>query len=405
MLRLAVIAASACVATGVFLSMQYAPTWAAAQPAVRTIQDEAALGWLLRGLHHWGGTLAILLAFAELARLFWHAQYRRPHHRPWVATVLLLLLSFGFAYTGYLLVGDERAYAGALVLEGVARSTPLVGEAVGDAVLGGPVVASALLARLYTVHIVVLPMLLLAWIVAAARREKTTASGFVAGAAKGGTAVLGALAALAFVWPPAIGEIGQPGKPPAADAQPEWFFLWVNELLHRVDGFTFLIGGVLPVATFALILFLPWIARNGTRRAEVAVAGVLAVIVVSLSALAATREVDPEFANEEDASLPIATDDTNVLTDEQQAGITAALKKFRCARCHVIDGDPEGGEDGPPIPRGERFTELYTRAYFKAKIGDPEGFWADTGMYYPRGRKPNEEELALLELYFYGSAR
>ena len=57
-------------ATGVFLSMQYAPTWADAHPAVRTIQEEAGLGWLLRGLHHWGGTAAILLAFAELVRMF-----------------------------------------------------------------------------------------------------------------------------------------------------------------------------------------------------------------------------------------------------------------------------------------------------------------------------------------------
>ena len=69
--------------------------------------------------------------------------------------------------------------------------------------------------------------------------------------------------------------------------------------------------------------------------------------------------------------------------------------------CHQIAGDEDGGEDGPPLPRGKEFGELYTRTFFRRKVGDPVAFWADTEMTYPKNRKPTAEELRLLERYFY----
>ena len=71
-------------------------------------------------------------------------------------------------------------------------------------------------------------------------------------------------------------------------------------------------------------------------------------------------------------------------------------------RCHVIAGDPDGGEDGPPLPLGKDFGEFYTRRFFRLKVADPAEFWTDTGMNYPKNRKPTPEELATLEKYFFG---
>ncbi len=377
---LALLAAAACLLTGVFLAANYAPTWAAAQPATSAIQNEVGLGWLLRGLHHWGGTLAIVFVALELVRQFVRGSYR--HQRPWIETTLLLLVVIAFGYTGYLLVGDERAYAGVLVLDGILRSTPLVGDGLADVVIGGSVASSATLARLYVVHAVILPALLV-WL--AAPRRALFAPHAIAGCG-----VLAALALLAYALPPAVGEAGSPGMPPTADARPEWFFLWVNELLHRVDGMIFLIGGLLPLGLLALLFALPWISRESTRKIELACGGVIVAILVSLSLMALTRETEAEEPETEEPIDP-----------ELGEKVAKTLRRFRCASCHQVAGDEDGGEDGPPLPRGAEFEELYTRTFFRRKVGDPKAFWADSEMEYPKNRKPDADELKLLERYFF----
>ena len=119
--------------------------------------------------------------------------------------------------------------------------------------------------------------------------------------------------------------------------------------------------------------------------------------IVGLSLMAAAREPDSEDDDTEEPE-PVA----DVPDPEHEERIMKTLRRFRCAQCHQIDGDLDGGEDGPPLPRHEEFAALYTREYFRRKVGDPEGFWPDTGMTYPRNRKPSEEELGLLAEYFYG---
>ena len=133
----ALVAAATGASTGVFLSLNYAPTWDSAFTSVSHIQTSVGLGAFLRGLHHWAGSAAIALALIEAARMLWRGDYQRPHHRVWIIGVGLFVVLLGFGYTGYLLVGDERAYAGVLVLEGVLRSTPGIGDGLASVVLGG----------------------------------------------------------------------------------------------------------------------------------------------------------------------------------------------------------------------------------------------------------------------------
>jgi len=381
---LALVCAGACLLTGVFLAASYAPTWASAQPAVAAMQHEVSLGWMLRGLHHWGGTLAIVLVALDLAVRFARGAHRE--RRAWIDAVVLLVVLVGFAYTGYLLVGDARAYAGIVVLDGVLRATPYFGDAIAGAVIGGPVASDATLARLYVLHAVVLPAVLL-WL---ARADRPA----IARHAWAGCGILAVLAVLAWALPVAVGEAGAPGQPPAPDAQPEWFFLWVNELLHRVEGRIFLVGAVLPLGLLVLLFAAPSLTKRMQRGAALAGGGIVLAGVVALSALAAGREPETAPAEEEDAPAPMSA--------ETEEALARTLRRFRCVSCHRIAGDPDGGEDGPPLPRGEEFAELYTRTFFRAKVGDPQAFWADTGMVYPRNRKPDAEQLALLERYFFG---
>jgi quinol-cytochrome oxidoreductase complex cytochrome b subunit len=385
---LALVGAGVCLLTGVFLAAHYAPTWAAAQPSVAALHGDVGLGAFLRGLHHWAGTLAIAGVALDLLVGFARATYRK--RRPWIDAVALLALMVAFAYTGYLLVGDRRAHAGIVVLEGVVRATPLLGDTLAAALLGGPVASSATLARLYALHALVLPALLF-WIAARRRRE-------IAPHAPAAAGLLAAIALLAWLAPPAVGVAGAPGEAPAADARPEWFFLWVNELLFRVDGLAFWIGGVLPLGLLGALFALPFVSSARTRKLELAVGGAAIGGVLTLSLLAATRE-PPDAEHDEPAPEAPAPE---TLSPELQETLAKTLRRYRCVTCHRIAGDPDGGEDGPPLPRGEEFARLYTRPFFRVKVGDPKAFWPDTGMTYPRNRKPTADELNLLERYFYG---
>jgi len=407
---LALIAAAASMLTGVFLSFNYAATWEAAHTSVQHLQDELTLGWMLRGIHYWGAVVSIALALVEGARLFWRGDYQRPHHRLWLLGIALATILVGFAYTGYLLAGDQRAYAGVLVLEGVLRSTPLIGNALALIVIGGDSVSSATLARIYTMHVVVLPATLLLVTVALVRVRGGGKAGVVRAALARdpitACALVLLLVGLAYQLPAALGEPGGPGAPAAEHARPEWFFLWVNELLFRVQGSTFLVAAVLPGALLAGALLLPWLRRGDPlpasgRRPELIGGSVVAVVLVTLSVMSIMRPAPAEEEDDDDDRTPLVIQNGGE-DPEYDERLSKTLRRFRCVRCHVIADDPDGGEDGPPLPLGREFGELYTRRFFREKVADPREFWADSGMTYPKDRKPTPEELAMLEKYFFG---
>lgn len=406
---LALVVAAGGLLSGLFLALQYAPTVAEARRSVAHLREEVFLGGFLRGLHHWSGTFALVLAGLHGLRLFWHGAYKPPRARLWTLGCGIFVVLLGFAYTGYLLAGDERALTGLAVMEGVARSTPLVGDAVAGALAGGDRVSSATLARLYVAHVLLLPAALVLLVIAFAATwrklgpaprhdEEAAPPAQPARDAAGAITVLALLGLAAWLLPPPLGAEPDPSGTGAADARPEWFLLWVNELLHRVPGATFWVGGVLPAGLLGLGFALPWLARGrerspARRKPEIAAAAVVLLGLGALTALSLAREELP--AAEEPAPPPAASGG--------DAAARAVIAKFRCTKCHTIDGDEEGGETGPPLDRS-RFQGLYTRRFFRLKVGDPLGFWPETGMVYqPRSRKPTEEELDALERFFFDS--
>jgi ubiquinol-cytochrome c reductase cytochrome b subunit len=400
--------------TGPFLAINYAPTLDAARDSVAHIDSAVALGAFLRGLHHWAGSFAIVLAAAHGARLFWRGLYKAPRRRVWVLGGLLFLVVVGFAYTGYLLPGDERAYTGMGIMAEVAGATPLVGDAAAAVVRGGDAVSSATLTRLYVMHVVVLPALLLflvvAYVRAVRRIGEAPAGGYAAALARdavAAAAVLVALGVCAWLWPPLLGFKADPAGPGSPDARPEWFLLWVNQLLRLVPGRTFLLAGALPGLLVVLALGLPWLARGAERRPaarkpEIA-AAILIVAALGALTLVALATAPPRIIP---AGEPVER------AGDLAARTGAVLEKFKCGGCHIIDGGT-GEEDpvnytGPPLWRQAHegvpaFRELYTREYFRRKVGDPVGFWSETQMIYtPRRLKPTDEELDLLERWFFG---
>ncbi len=426
---LALVAAAAGLASGLFLAFHFAPTLDEARTSVAFLESRVLFGSFLRGLHHWAGHFAVALAALHGLHAFWRGRHHvagslgstadavealRAHRRRWVLGCLLLLVIVGFAYTGYLLPADARARTGLDVMQGVARSTPVAGEASAAVAAGGPEVSSATLVRLYAVHSLVLPVALFLVLFAFVGGWPRLAELLTRTNALGGIAVLGCLALLAWLSPAPLGPEFDPEI--GAEGQPEWFFLWVNELLHRFGSQTFLVGAVLPGALVLLGIVLPWLPRSArARRVELACAVVLLATLGWLTAAALSHDKahDDEATSAPDTrdgpDAPGGTDETGrQRTDGDISGkVAAVFKRFRCGECHMIDDDEDGGDSGPALYRQGTdklppFRELYTRPYFRLKVGDPAGLWPDGGMTYrKRAGLPTKQQLDLLEHWFF----
>jgi ubiquinol-cytochrome c reductase cytochrome b subunit len=95
--------------TGIFLSVYYTPSPDHAFDSIQYIMNGVAFGWLIRGIHHWGATLMVLVVFIHMLRVFVTASYKYPRELTWLIGVGLLLCTLGMGFTGYLLPWDQKA--------------------------------------------------------------------------------------------------------------------------------------------------------------------------------------------------------------------------------------------------------------------------------------------------------
>lgn len=152
------------VATGIFLTTYYTPSPDHAYDSINYIMNGVAFGWLIRGIHHWGATLMVIVVFVHLLRVFTTASFKYPRELTWLIGVLLLLLTLGMGFTGYLLPWNQKAYWATTVGTQIAGTVPFVGDFILKALRGGPELSALTLQRFFAAHIWMLPVLLTALI-------------------------------------------------------------------------------------------------------------------------------------------------------------------------------------------------------------------------------------------------
>ncbi len=143
--------------TGIFLSVYYVPSPDTAYDSIQYIMSGVAFGWLIRGIHHWGASLMVLVVFAHMLRTFYFGSYKYPRELTWVTGVVLLLATVGMGFTGYLLPWNQRAYWATTVGTEIAGTVPLLGPFITAVLRGGTDLSGVTLARFFAVHIWVLP--------------------------------------------------------------------------------------------------------------------------------------------------------------------------------------------------------------------------------------------------------
>jgi menaquinol-cytochrome c reductase cytochrome b subunit len=143
--------------TGLFLVIYYVPSPDHAYDSIQYIMNSVTLGWLLRGIHHWGASAVVIMVVLHALRVFFHGAYKNPRELNWVVGVLLLLIVLGFSFTGYLLPWDQRSYWATSVGTSMVSLVPFLGDYLLQLVRGGSEVGAITLVRFYAIHIGFLP--------------------------------------------------------------------------------------------------------------------------------------------------------------------------------------------------------------------------------------------------------
>jgi ubiquinol-cytochrome c reductase cytochrome b subunit len=339
--------------TGVLLMTSYSAADSTAWSSVFFIQYKMDFGWLIRGLHHFGSqTMVVLLGLHMLQVVIAGAQLP-PREVNWWLGLALLAAVLGLSLTGYLLPWDQKGYWATQVATNIAGNLPVAGPFIQKVVVGGPVYGHHTLTRFYALHVAVLPPLVIVLIIAhlaVFRRHGVTAPrsavgegwfwpdqafrdmlvslvifGIMLGLVLYGhgqtieepsPAAAGAGPTLYEKW----AHLGRDGKGANLDApadaaqpypaRPEWYFLFLFQLLKYFEGEQEIIGTVvIPNAVLLLLFLLPLLGYGRMRwfghlvGVVVVVALLAGVATLTYLAIAADRP-PPNLSDEQVKSLP-----------------------------------------------------------------------------------------------------
>jgi quinol-cytochrome oxidoreductase complex cytochrome b subunit len=150
--------------TGIYLMFFYRPSAglanAQAYADMLTIRGNVYFGDLVRNIHRWGAHLMVLTVTLHMARVFYTGAYKPPREFNWVVGVILLFLTLGLSFTGYLLPWDQLSLWAVTIAEGISGNSPLIANQAKFILLGGIQVNPETLLRWYVLHVLALPFVL-----------------------------------------------------------------------------------------------------------------------------------------------------------------------------------------------------------------------------------------------------
>lgn len=145
------------VVSGILLLMYYKGTEDLAFESVQFINAKVNFGWLIRSIHSWSANLMVLAVFVHMFSVYFLKAYKKPRELTWYTGIILLLLSLGFGFSGYLLPWNELAYFATKVGTDMVSEIPLAGNYLLHLLRGGDEVTGATLSRFFGFHVAVLP--------------------------------------------------------------------------------------------------------------------------------------------------------------------------------------------------------------------------------------------------------
>jgi ubiquinol-cytochrome c reductase cytochrome b subunit len=122
-------------------------------------------GLLVRQIHHWAALVFIAGIGVHMLRVFFTGAFRKPRELNWVVGFILFILAMAEGFTGYSLPDDLLSGNGLRIIDGMIKGIPLIGTWTSFLLFGGEFPGTAIVGRLYTLHILLLPAILVGLLV------------------------------------------------------------------------------------------------------------------------------------------------------------------------------------------------------------------------------------------------
>lgn len=421
--------------TGLVLALYYSPSATDAWASVAYLERAVPSGALVRGIHHHAAGGMVVMAGLHMLQVVAYGAYKAPREGNWLTGMGLLGLVLAFALTGYLLPWDQTGYWATKVATSIAGTLPVVGGSLAAIAQGGNDYGNLTLTRFYALHVILLPLLMLGLIGAHMyffRRHGVTPSARLSEPALSDKAemfwpkqvfldTVFAVIVVAAVGFLAV-KVGAPLQAPADPssnfiARPEWYFLFLFQLLKYFEGSLQVVGTVIiPGAVSTFLLLLPFMDNKPSRRVRDRglFVGAVALGVFAIGGLTF-------LAIRHDAQDPIIAVQKRVAAREAARArrlaasgvppqgatymlshdpLTRGERVFRreCLSCHVLEGE------SPKEPEAPDLTGYLSKAWLRQVLRDPNsprlyGLTKAEGMK-SIAEAPADELSALVDLLY-----
>ena len=371
--------------TGIILAFYYVPSPDKAYDSVQYISNELPAGHILRGLHHWGAGLMVLLVFIHQMVTYFNGSYIKPRQFTWITGACLFLVTLGLGFTGYLLPWDMKAYWATVVGANIPSQYPVVGQYITNFIMGGDGMSGFTLTRFYSIHTLLLPALLLVFMAMhiylirvhnlSDPRERLGGEELPPDTGEsyrfypehlGRTAIaFGAVfvVLLLLAWK-CTAHLEAPAGTIIPDylPRPEWYYMWVFQLLTYFTGAWEVVGSlVVPIGGVLLMFLVPFLSESRmkgivNRPVSMTIGLTFLVCVVYLTSMAYS-EAKPY---NEIVMVP-----SKALSTEAEQGLRIYVER-QCSYCHNIMGQG-GHRTGPDLSnmKAKDRTDDYLAKYVK----------------------------------------
>ena len=297
--------------TGLILMIYYTPSPEAAYQSILDLESNVFFGQLMRDMHRLGAEAMVIFTVLHMLRTYLTGSYKKDRSFTWLTGVVLLFVTLGLSFSGYLLPWDQLAYWAVTIGTSMAEAFPIIGVQLNLLLRGAPDIGAGGLLRFYLGHIILFPLIAILvisihyykvsrehGISLPAKYEEGNVSPEVKRNAKsrldfipdllshevfltalGLLLVIAGIVALGYSAP--LESHANPQQTPL-DTKAPWYFWWLQGLLKLGDKTA--MGVILPGVLTLLLVALPYIDRNPYRslfkRPYAVSIGILAILML-----------------------------------------------------------------------------------------------------------------------------
>jgi ubiquinol-cytochrome c reductase cytochrome b subunit len=134
----------------------------AAYSSTLNISFDIRGGLLMRQVHHWAALLFVAAIGLHMLRIYFTGAFRKPRELNWFIGFILFILALAEGFTGYSLPDDLLSGNGLRIIDGMVKAVPVIGVWISNLLFGGQFPGHEVVPRFFTIHILLLPAILVA---------------------------------------------------------------------------------------------------------------------------------------------------------------------------------------------------------------------------------------------------